>query len=166
MSLRIDSNRHNEISLIIPELRQINVFWEEVRNGLGTDVAHSRIVYVAYQNQDDGSIVGKILEDNDGLGYNFGVWLFISEGATEIGVDAVMELLSDSLETHEQKMQAILTLLNTSEDVQEKRKKCYEEDMAGCFDYEDGQPDEAQEWEPIENEPYESMYGESMYDEM
>lgn len=149
-------------TLVIPELREINVMWEEVSNGIGTIKPHMRTVYVVYTNPDDGAQIGCILEENDGLGYNFTPYIYMdAEGSHVIDRDSVLSYVPDTLKTHEERMQALLLLLNTDPETYERQREVYAEDSSIYED--DGQPTEQEELEYYEGEIYESMYGDDGY---
>ena len=138
-------------TLIIPELKQINVMWEEVSNGIGITRPHMRTVYVVYTNPDDGAQIGCILEENDGLGYNFTPYIYMdAEGSTIIDREVVKEKTGDTLKTHEERMQALLLLLNTDPETYERQREVYAEDSS-IYGY-DGQPTEQEEWEDLEGD--------------
>lgn len=144
----------------IPELQSINVYWEEVSYGIGYTKPHLLNVYVVYIGEDN--LIGAILEDNGGLGFSFGEWINTCvEGTTIISPECVMELISmETFKEHQERMQALITLLNTSQKVQDAQKEVYKEELyREEVDYEQ-QPTEQEELEYYENEPYESMYSE------
>lgn len=144
-------------TLKIPELQQVNVMWEEVSYGIGTIKPHMRTVYVVYSGED--SLIGAILEENDGLGYNFGEWLnMCCEGTTKISLDRVAELITiEALKTHVERMQALLLLLNTDPETYARQKDAY---MSDEDRYDDGQPIEQQELEDLEGIEQEIYYDE------
>jgi hypothetical protein len=130
----------------IPELVSLNVMWEEVSNGLGSTKPHLKDVYVVYTKDD--MVIGAILEDNGGLGFSFGDWISMScEGSSVTTSERVIELTSiETFQAHQERMQTIITLLNTSPKVQKAQWEVY------GFEENDGQPTEQKEWEDVEQE--------------
>ncbi len=125
--------------------------WEEVSNGIGTIKPHMRTVYVVYTNPDDGAQIGCILEENDGLGYNFTPYIYMdAEGSNVIDREVVLKKTGDTLKTHEERMQALLLLLNTDPETYKRQREVYAEDSSIYED--DGQPLEEQEWEYLEGD--------------